>query len=254
MLLGMFQQSWDLLESLPDGEKRSRRVQVMHLDILTGLKEWPKAALLAQSLCQVDPGDLEMHLRAGRYLCSAGNFQGALDWFQEHRDRCAKNAFFHYEMARIHAVLGDLKAARESVKTTVALDASLRLKILDDPRVRIHQPWLGRYDPEWEGELLIWPPYDVGAVAKGRLSSREGQQIRANYGAKLSMIDYWVGEVFAALGERGLWDSTAVIVCTETLPLTSSNPALQLVTERRSTKLPAPATLIAVPPPRPAVL
>ena len=77
------------------------------------------------------------------------------------------------------------------------------------------EPWLGRYDPEWEGELLIWPPYDVGAVAKGRLSSREGQQIRANYGAKLSMIDYWVGEVFAALGERGLWDSTAVIVCTD---------------------------------------
>jgi arylsulfatase A-like enzyme len=77
------------------------------------------------------------------------------------------------------------------------------------------EPWLGRYDPEWEGELLIWPPYDVGAVAKGRLSPREGRQIRANYGAKLSMIDHWVGEVFAALGERGLWDSTAVIVCTD---------------------------------------
>ena len=77
------------------------------------------------------------------------------------------------------------------------------------------EPWLGRYDPEWEGELLIWPPYDVGAVATGRLSSREGQQIRANYGAKLSMIDHLVGEVFAALDERGLWGSTAVIVCTD---------------------------------------
>ena len=28
--------------------------------------------------------------------------------------------------------------------------------------------------PDWEGELLIWPPYDVGAVAAGRLSEREG--------------------------------------------------------------------------------
>ena len=28
------------------------------------------------------------------------------------------------------------------------------------------EPWAGRYDPEWEGDLLIWPPYDVGAVAK----------------------------------------------------------------------------------------
>ena len=77
------------------------------------------------------------------------------------------------------------------------------------------EPWAGRYDPEWEGELLIWPPYDVGAVGAGRLSEREGRQIRANYGAKLSMIDHWVGEVFAALTERGLWESTAVIVCTD---------------------------------------
>ncbi len=71
------------------------------------------------------------------------------------------------------------------------------------------EPWAGRYDPDWDGELLIWPPYDVGAVAAGRLSEREGRQIRANYGAKLSMIDHWVGEVFDALdraravGEHG---------------------------------------------------
>jgi arylsulfatase A-like enzyme len=77
------------------------------------------------------------------------------------------------------------------------------------------EPWLGRYDPDWDGELLIWPPYDVGAVAGGRLSEREGRHIRANYGAKLSMIDHWVGEVFAALDTRGLWDSTAVVVCTD---------------------------------------
>ncbi len=61
------------------------------------------------------------------------------------------------------------------------------------------EPWAGRYDPDWEGDLVIWPPYDVGAVAAGRLSEREGRQIRANYGAKLSMIDHWVGQVFDAL-------------------------------------------------------
>jgi arylsulfatase A-like enzyme len=77
------------------------------------------------------------------------------------------------------------------------------------------EPWAGRYDPDWEGELLIWPPYDVGAVEAGRLSEREGRHIRANYGAKLSMIDHWVGEIFAALDERALWDSTAVLVCTD---------------------------------------
>jgi arylsulfatase A-like enzyme len=77
------------------------------------------------------------------------------------------------------------------------------------------EPWASRYDPEWSGERLIWPPYDVGAVAAGRLSEREGRHVRANYGAKLSMIDHWVGEVFGALTARGLWDTTAVIVCTD---------------------------------------
>src|SRR5205807_9331543 len=76
-------------------------------------------------------------------------------------------------------------------------------------------PWAGRYDPSWSEDLLIWPPYDVGAVGGGRLSEREGRQIRANYGAKLSMIDHWAGSVFDALTEGGLWSSTAVVVGTD---------------------------------------
>ncbi len=76
-------------------------------------------------------------------------------------------------------------------------------------------PWAGRYDPSWDKELLIWPPYDVGAVAAGRLSEREGRHIRANYGSKLSMIDHWAGELFDALTARDLWESTAVVVCTD---------------------------------------
>ena len=77
------------------------------------------------------------------------------------------------------------------------------------------EPWARRYDPDWRDELLIWPPYDVGAIAEGRLTEREGRQIRANYGAKLSMIDHWFGRITTALDDAALWDSTAVIVCTD---------------------------------------
>ncbi len=76
-------------------------------------------------------------------------------------------------------------------------------------------PWVGRYDPDWDDELIIWPPYDIGAVTQGRMSEREARHIRANYGAKLSMIDHWFGEIVRALDERALWDTTAVIVCTD---------------------------------------
>lgn len=76
-------------------------------------------------------------------------------------------------------------------------------------------PWAGRYDPDWDDDLIIWPPYDIGAVAQGRLTEREGRQVRANYGAKLSMIDHWFGQVLDALDDGDWWDTTAVIVCTD---------------------------------------
>lgn len=76
--------------------------------------------------------------------------------------------------------------------------------------------WEGAYEDEpWEGERLIWAPYAIGGVSRGHLSEAEARHVRANYGAKVSMIDHWFGRVLDALDERGLWDTTAVVVCTD---------------------------------------
>ena len=65
-------------------------------------------------------------------------------------------------------------------------------------------PWAARYDPDWDGDLIIWPPYDVGAVRRAVASpSAQARQIRANYGAKLSMIDHWFGRLLDALDDGG---------------------------------------------------
>ena len=77
------------------------------------------------------------------------------------------------------------------------------------------EPYASLYDPDWEGAHLIWPPYTAGAVEKSVISEREGRQIRSQYGAKLTMIDHWLGRVFAALENKGLWDDTLVILCTD---------------------------------------
>ncbi len=68
------------------------------------------------------------------------------------------------------------------------------------------EPWASRYDPDWEGPHLIWPPYVRGALRKGVLDERQAHQIRAQYGAKLSMIDHWFGRVLDALDRHDLWD------------------------------------------------
>jgi arylsulfatase A-like enzyme len=77
------------------------------------------------------------------------------------------------------------------------------------------EPWASKYDPDWEGPHLIWPPYMVGAVARGVLSQRQARQVRAQYGAKLSMIDAWFGRLMDAIDRHGLGRDTMVIVCTD---------------------------------------
>ena len=32
-------------------------------------------------------------------------------------------------------------------------------------------PWANRYDPDWRGEQIIWPPYAIGAVKRGVITA-----------------------------------------------------------------------------------
>lgn len=78
------------------------------------------------------------------------------------------------------------------------------------------EPWASLYQDEpWGEDRIIWPPYAVGATTTGLLEESEARHIRANYGSKLSMIDHWFGRILDAFDEGGLWDDTALIVCTD---------------------------------------
>ena len=76
------------------------------------------------------------------------------------------------------------------------------------------EPWASMYDSEWEGPKVIWPPY-TPAGGPTTPDEKTGRHIRANYGAKLSMIDHYFGRVLDALDEKNLWENTAVIVMTD---------------------------------------
>lgn len=87
-----------------------------------------------------------------------------------------------------------------------------------DPHEPFDTPpeWTSMYEDEpWAGERLIWPPYVVGGRSAGLLSEAECRHIRANYGAKLSMIDHWFGRLLDQLDATDAWNDTAVIVCTD---------------------------------------
>jgi len=76
-------------------------------------------------------------------------------------------------------------------------------------------PYASMYDPDWDGPHLVWPPYSSAGVGSGMIDERQGRQIRASYGAKLTMIDAWLGRLLEALERAGRADDTAVIVCTD---------------------------------------
>ncbi|HLI79507.1 MAG TPA: sulfatase-like hydrolase/transferase, partial [Candidatus Binataceae bacterium] len=77
------------------------------------------------------------------------------------------------------------------------------------------EPYASMYDPAWQGPHLIWPPYVQGAIAQGVLTPAQAHQVRASYGAKLTMIDAWFGKLMASIDCGGFADNTAVIVCTD---------------------------------------
>ncbi|MGK2948909.1 MAG: sulfatase [Acidimicrobiales bacterium] len=76
------------------------------------------------------------------------------------------------------------------------------------------EPWTSRYDPDWQRDRLIWPPYARNAEEAG-LTEREARHLRAQYGAKLSMIDHWLGRVLDVIDQHQAWDTTAVVLCTD---------------------------------------
>ncbi len=77
------------------------------------------------------------------------------------------------------------------------------------------EPYASMYDPDWPGPKLIWPPYAVGAIARGEMSERDGRQVRASYGGGLTMIDAWFGRLLDTIDDLGLADDTMIVVCTD---------------------------------------
>jgi arylsulfatase A-like enzyme len=77
------------------------------------------------------------------------------------------------------------------------------------------EPYARMYDDTWEGPHLIWPPYHTAAIREGVLTERQGHQVRASYGGKLTMIDHWFGRLLDSLDRNDLWKDTAVIVVTD---------------------------------------
>ncbi len=70
-------------------------------------------------------------------------------------------------------------------------------------------------DPS-DPELVIWPEYgNYREDGRAKLSDRQVAFVRAQYAAKISLMDKWVGRVLDQLDALRLWENTVVILTTD---------------------------------------
>jgi arylsulfatase A-like enzyme len=80
-----------------------------------------------------------------------------------------------------------------------------------------HEPWdppqqyVDLYDPGYVGEEVIYPAY----APPDYLSADELNHMRALYAAEVTMVDHWLGELFAEIDRLGLQDNTVVILTSD---------------------------------------
>lgn len=83
----------------------------------------------------------------------------------------------------------------------------------------VPEPYASLYtDGSRKNEFNVWPPYqDVTALERfmAETSDEELDFLRAQYDAKLTMVDRWFGELVDALDSEDLWEETMVVVTTD---------------------------------------
>lgn len=134
------------------------------------------------------------------------NYDASRTWFRDEADFPGPQTMT--AAARwLEQELGAVRGAEE--RSLLVVDEFDPHEPFDTP-----EPWAARYDPDWNGARLIWPPYARNGAESG-LTEREGRHLRTQYGAKLSMIDHWFGRILDVIDRHDAWDSTALIVCTD---------------------------------------
>ena len=83
----------------------------------------------------------------------------------------------------------------------------------------VPEPYRSQFgDPADDDRFTLWPPYqdpDALAAFMAATTPDELAFIRARYLAKVAMVDRWLGVLLDVLDDRGLWETTAVVVTTD---------------------------------------
>ena len=131
--LGMFEEAWDELESLPPDLRADDVVFEMRLEIFQRMQKWESARILAESLAKRSPENPGWWLAWSDSIRREQSVEAASEVLRQAAMIHPTVAIITYKLACYSCVLGDVAEARDLLAKAIELDDSFKMIALDDP-------------------------------------------------------------------------------------------------------------------------
>ena len=133
LALGMHQDAWDELESLPPAIRADDTVLELRIQIYQGLGKWKSARILAESLAKRSPENPNWWILWAFSLRREESVEAARAVLLEAAAVHPDVALIPYNLACYACVLGQLESARKLLDVAFSMDGVLKRVALDDP-------------------------------------------------------------------------------------------------------------------------
>ena len=131
--LGMYEDAWNELESIPPELRAKVDVIELRLEIYQALGKWESARVLAESMVKRDPENPNWWIAWAYSLRREKSIGEAREVLQEAALRHPGVALIQYNLACYACVLGEVKEAHRLLTIAFAIDTTLKKIALDDP-------------------------------------------------------------------------------------------------------------------------
>lgn len=133
LALGMHQDAWDELESLPPELRADDHVLDLRISIYQGLGKWEPARVLAESLAKRFPENPHWWIQWAFSLRREKSVEAARAVLLEAAAVHPDEALIPYNLACYACVLGQIEAAHKLLTVAFSMDVMLKRVALDDP-------------------------------------------------------------------------------------------------------------------------
>ena len=131
--LGMPEDAWDELESLPEPDRNEVEVLQVGVVALLRLERWDTALRLGRKLCTLEPESPSGFIHTAFCLHELGRTAEAQQLLLEGPDSLRKEATYYYNLGCYATQLGNLEEAEELLARAFLMEPMLRELAETDP-------------------------------------------------------------------------------------------------------------------------